>query len=129
MKGVGYLYRLANQDGDPEKTEFTRPPTLDYLKGCVGGYIEAVPLWHLFVPPGESEPVNCVAFCDEEGKLTRKRINVRMTKMWHECLKLLKHQDGRQRFPEGLLRDGQPQDVLVGDIVVITGDPAFMEEL
>ena len=58
----------------------------------------------------------CVAFCDENGKLTGLPMNMPATKLW----------DNAMRKAVGC---GASPDFLVGDIAVVFGDEAFMEAL
>jgi len=80
--------------------------TLDDLQTAVGGYVESIPMFDLY--KGE----HCVAFCNEEGKLKGLPLNAVATGYWWE-----------QRHPH------PPNDMLVGDIVIITGDNEMMEAL
>jgi hypothetical protein len=104
---------IIQTDGTHELTDFDKPPKLAFLQQSVGGFIETVPYFHSFVPPGSNEPVPCVAFCDEEGKLKdspRLGINHEATQLW---IKAYPHCD----------------DILIGPIVILWGDAAFMRSL
>lgn len=89
-------------DGSVTETDITAPPSLETLQEIVGGYIEAVPYFNSY----GGEP--CVAFCNEEGKLDGLPVNEVATAAWGEVL--AKH--------------GGLFDLLVGDIVIVTGDAA-----
>jgi hypothetical protein len=92
-------------NGAVETEDFTDMPDLEKFQRAVGGHLEVVPNFKTF--DGE----NCVVMCDEEGKVKDKPINYPATHHWYEAARTL--------IP----------DVLVGDILVITGDDEFMENL
>ena len=94
-----------------------KSPDLETLKGGIdGGYLEVVPGWTQFpFENGTMQP--CVAFCDEDGKRKRLPINTEATKMWHAMMQQL---DTALRYVP---------DVLVGSVVILTGDEAFMRSL
>lgn len=92
-------------DGTEDRITVDDVPTLDQMQSAVGGYIETVPYFERF----EGKP--CVAFCDEEGKLKQKPINEKATMKW------------AQHF------DGPIDDVLVGDIFIITGTPEELAQI
>jgi hypothetical protein len=89
-------------------------PTLDELQGAVGGSIELVP--HFDTILHEGQRIGCVVFCNEEGKLADSpRVNPQATGLWRSAV--------RHR--------GLPpiDDVLVGPIVILTGDDEFFAAL
>lgn len=75
-------------------------PSLRRLQWIVGGSIEAVPHWTSF------QGTDCVAYCNEEGKLEHLPINHVATAAWHHQAGLLSHPDW-----------------LCGHVVVIVGLP------
>ncbi len=85
------------------------PATLEILQKAVCGYLELVTGFHTI------DRRSCAVFCNEDGKLKNLPINIRATELWDQAL------DGRS------IR--LPHDVLVGDVVVVTGDDEFMAEL
>jgi hypothetical protein len=96
-------------------------PTLDELKAAIGGgYIELVPLFNTFERDGQL--VDCVAFCDEEGKLKDMPINQEATVRWDAALR-------RAGYPGLIKPDGRIADMLVGTIAVVFGDKRFMAAL
>ena len=104
----------------PELREFTRPAELRELKdGIGGGYLEVVPQFTTI--PFGGTVLNCVAFCDEHGKLNQLPVNDLATHMWGQAL--------WRRGVELFNKHGEPNDWLVGQIVVIFGDREFMAEL
>jgi hypothetical protein len=110
MIGHAIIYHT---NGTTTTTDFSKSPSLKFLQEAVGGYIEAVPYFHLFTPPGAAAPVRCIAFCDEEGKYKnapRLGINHEATMLWQEA------------FPGC-------DDILVGPVIVLWGDDAFMRNL
>lgn len=88
--------------------DYDSSPALNDLQEAVGGYLETIPFFTSF------EGAPCIAFCDEEGKLKRKFTNVQASQLWASSLA----EQGRR-----------PWDILVGDVIVITGDEEFMESL
>jgi hypothetical protein len=114
MRGV--LTIIPVGDGAVSSKELAAPPALAALqRGVGGGTIEVVPYFTRYdAEPGygpyKGEP--CVAFCNEEGKLNGLPINFRATALWHA------------QEPRFIGRD-----VLVGPIVIVTGDRELMEEL
>lgn len=91
-------------DGTVEKLEpLVRVPTLEVMQQAVGGYIETVPFFNQY------EGQDAVAFCNEEGKLEGLPVNATATELWHK------------QYPA--------DDVLVGNVIVLTGDDAFMEAI
>lgn len=116
MKG----FALILDPGQVPRVEaLTGPPTLAYLQAKVGGYIEAIPgfVWVLY----DGEERACVAFCNEEGKLKEGGLlNNQATRLWHQSLD-----------PPGLIdpKTGHVVDALIGPVVVLFGDPAFMRRL
>ena len=106
MDGKTITYRA---EGGAEASTHNSPPGLDFLQEQVGGYIESVP--HLDKITIGQTKVEAMAFCNEEGKLRGLPVNEHATKMWADCL--------------GVAREDM-QDVLVGDVVLVYGDPEFM---
>lgn len=87
-----------------------KPPSLEWLQNAVGGFIEQVP-YFTSMKNGE----RAVAFCNEYGKLKRMQINEAATQAWAAAL-------------ERTTDDAGPlNDILVGPVVVLTGDSDFME--
>lgn len=101
MLGVMTIFR---PEGPPEVRPLTATPELEELQKLVGGYLEAVPMWKRF----RGKP--CAAFCDEEGKLKEYPVNVAASAEWKRVAPLV-------------------GDVLVGTVVVLTGDSEFMDSL
>jgi hypothetical protein len=109
MKGLAFIIPVS---GPIREIELTEPVPLKLLQEAVGGYIEAVPYFSTY----EGEP--CVAFCNENGKLDGLSLNIRATEAW----------DIGMGGP--LARGGRAMsDVLVGDVIIITGDVEMLEEL
>ena len=107
MRGDGYVYRPDSHT--PEHLELNGEPDLAVLKNAIGGgWLEAIPHWNRY----EGKPA--VAFCDEEGKMKGLPFNRTATVLWHKQLK--------GTVPS--LRD-----MLVGAVLVVTGDEQFMEAL
>jgi hypothetical protein len=105
-------------DGSTSLMPVTKSPDLETLKdGIGGGYLEAVPGFTKF-PFENGKLAPCVVFCDEDGKRKQMPVNAEATAMWYAALAL--HGDP--------LRPGW-HDVLVGPVVILTGDEAFMRSL
>lgn len=94
---------IIKADGTLVKEAKTEAVGLEELQAAVGGYIEAVSGFDTYLNQ------NAVAFCNEEGKLKGLAINEQATRFW--------------AYANG----GHVGDVLVGDVVVLTGDEEFME--
>lgn len=134
MRGAIYVFHAPSSW---EVIELTEPPLLERLQQLVGGYIESVPEWHLFRPLANTivgDPTrpfcSCVAYCDENGKLNGHLHNSRATIEWDFGLRQLRDRYNNPVFPSGLIdpRTGGPSDHLVGTVVVVIGDEAFMKE-
>ncbi len=96
-------------------------PSLEILQQAIGGgYIEVVPMFTDF--PYNGELVDCIAFCDEDGKNKGMEMNPFATARWQQSLK-------RQGHPGLLDKRGNMIDYLVGQIAIVFGDRAFMEAL
>lgn len=116
MRGSMIIMAL---NGDTELREFDRPPTLEELQAGVGGYLEVVPFFNSIDYGGSV--LNCVAFCNEQGKFEYLPINDRATATWELALK----RHGQK------LRDEHDamMDFLVGPVIVLFGDREFMASL
>lgn len=102
MKGQ---MRVIRSGGKQEVAQLAGDPELSVLQAAVGGYLEAVP----FFDTWEGQPA--VVFCNEEGKLNKLPYNRIATAAWY----------GQSPLPIS--------DVLVGDVVILTGDRDFMLHL
>lgn len=99
-------------DGIWRVKEATRP-TLDLLQEAVGGgSIETVPFLNTVMIDGKL--TKCMAFCDEEGKIKGQLPNAVATRLWDAAM----------------TRQGRGNDdLLVGTICIVWGDPAWMRAL
>jgi len=89
-------------------------PNLDLLKEAIGGGpIEVVPFFNTVIIDGKL--TKCVAFCDEEGKIKGQLPNAVATSLWDAAM----------------MRAGRRwnDDLLVGTICIVWGDPAWMRAL
>lgn len=113
MKGTMLIYDVDATK--PRRVEIEKP-TLDALQKAVGGKIETVPYFDHIKIDGQKR--ECVAFCNEEGKLDQLPINKQATLIWEQVVSNvgMKLRD----------RHGNFLDVLVGPIVVLYGDDEFM---
>lgn len=95
---------VIRRDITSEEYDTQNGKLLKALQDAVGGYVEMVPRFYKF---GDK---NCVAFCNEEGKIMdnpKLRINCLATELWLEQNKL-------------------GGDVLVGNVVILSGDDEFL---
>ena len=103
MNGTTVIIRPS---GEIDRHVWHAPVSLQHLKeGVGGGYIEIIPYFTRF------EGERCIAFCNELGKQQGMPVNMAANTLW-------KLQVGA----------GYP-DHLVGPIVIVFGDAAFMEAL
>lgn len=105
MKGKMYIIR---PDGTGSSRDLTEAPDYTELQTAVDGFIELVPFFTIF------KNEECVAFCNEEGKIFNLEVNESATALWAESM-------NRQGMPLG--------DVLMGTVVIITGDDELMGAL
>lgn len=107
-------YAIIRPEGNNQTvTNVPAAPELAVLQGAVVGYIETVPFFTTYEYEGRMWP--CVAYCNEEGKLDGLPVNVEATILWEgACAR------------EGV---GRIDDVLVGSIIVIFGEPEELAEL
>jgi hypothetical protein len=87
---------IRNLDAAPDHKE---------LHTAIGGYLELIPYLNNY------KGQRCIAYCDEDGKMKGKPLNITACNLWDAALK------GRSRAG----------DFLVGTIVILTGDREFME--
>jgi hypothetical protein len=128
LSGKFYIYRAGGSLADPPVVEDVADPVephhlldmLERLRTLVSDDIEQVPYFDRVAVSGEAMP--CVAFCGENGKSKNLRINRRATALWRAAIS--QHNDIPTAMSP-MLRD----DVLVGDVVIVTGDKEFMESL
>lgn len=106
MRGYGFLFPV---EGAPSTHEWDRPLELDEVNKLIGGYIELVPLWKTTL-----QGQRCVVFCDEEGKNKNLPFNAQATAQWRMA---------------GERNGVQITDVLVGPVLILTGDDEFMATL
>jgi hypothetical protein len=111
----GTMVIIHSWEDVPSVRQFLRPIMLEELKaGIGGGYIELVPG---FTSIGVAGVVmDCVAFCDEDGKRKELPINHQATEFWRVAL-----ERRGLRMPIA--------DQLCGDIAIIFGDKEFMATL
>jgi hypothetical protein len=100
MKGKTIILKT---DGTTTEAEWDKPCGLDYLQAAVDGYIELVPHFNKY--KGEE----CVVYCNEEGKMNDLPMNIIASDKWYEALGFY------------------PGDILVGDVIILTGDSEFLQ--
>jgi hypothetical protein len=102
------IMTVIKADGGLVKTALDKAPGLDALQAAVGGYIEIVPRFDEYLGR------KAVAYCNEDGKYQGLPLNKQATRFWGYALGVV---------PPGAAFG----DVLVGDIVVLTGDEEFLK--
>jgi hypothetical protein len=102
-----FIYIIKPTDGAViEGKVLIQQPSLEMLQFGVEGSIELIPKFDKF----GGRP--CVAFCNEEGKILGLQPNPLAQILWEQCVgNVIK------------------VDHLVGNIVVIVADPAFLERM
>jgi hypothetical protein len=99
----------------PRLVALDRAPELAELKDALGGgYLEAIPGFDNIIQDGLIRP--CLALCNEEGKLQELPINHQAQTLWVNAL-------ARRHGTS------DPRDILVGPVVILSGDKEFMAEL
>jgi hypothetical protein len=102
-----FYVTIINANGATTDSKQAKCPELKQLRDAVGGHIEALPYWD------EWQGRQCVAFCNEEGKLDNLPLNIPATMMWQAAME-----------PNKL------DDVLCGNIIIISADtPKEMAQL
>jgi hypothetical protein len=102
-----YMYIIKPTDTTyAEGRVLTAQPTLDMLVFGVEGHIEIVPRFNRF----GGRP--CIAFCNEDGKMQGKRPNHLAQILWEENVGRIIN-----------------EDQLVGNIVIIVADTAFLRAM
>lgn len=116
-------------DAAPEITRLDQAPTLEVLRELIGGPLQAVPYFHSIMIDGS--PRRCVAFCDEEGKISEKPMNRAATVQWGAAVDraIANTPKDSPLAPTPLVEKGHWRDVLVGTVVILTGDKEFMDAL
>jgi hypothetical protein len=119
MKGTMLIIRPSEQF--PETKFYNHPPSLDELRTAIGGgWLELVPYFNTIgvkAPHSNSATVmDCIAFCDEEGKLKQAPFNEDATSAWEQSVR---------RITGNI----DIEDHLRGTVVVLFGDREFMASM
>ncbi len=112
MKGQAIILKPGETLEIAQRFPFDKPVELPFLNGGVGGPIEAVPLFDRMLIDGAV--VGVVVFCHEEGKLIDLPFNRAATTAWMSEFNTGSH---------------AIDDVLVGPVVILTGDEDFLAEI
>lgn len=99
MKGTLTVIKTS---GEITSQDVTEKPTLETLQKSVGGLIEFIGSFSTY----NGKP--CIAICNEEGKLHKLPFNSKATLAWDEAT------------------GGTYADILVGDVLILTGDDEFL---
>lgn len=75
-----YYMTVIHPSGERQHEKRASAFPLDEIQEAVGGYIETVPHFDTF---GNTE---CVAFCNDTGKLDGLDLNTPATYLWYACL-------------------------------------------
>lgn len=112
---IGYIEVFdANDQTNSRIYRATHPLTYRRANKIVGGSIEVVPHWvtHLH---NDGELYDACALCNEDGKGLGLPVNRLATSRWAQAIRMPLHE---------LVR----HDVLVGNVLLIYGELAFMED-
>lgn len=102
---------MITVDGERTVRTYDKSPSLADLKaGLDGGRIELVPYFNRIEYQGKVR--ECIAFCNDEGKLCGLPSNQIATNLWYKVAPQMAY-----------------HDYLVGPIIVLWGDEAFMRSL
>jgi hypothetical protein len=113
MRGTMLVFEPGKMG--PRGMTFDRAPKLEELKDAIGGgYLEIVPGFTTVAYGGVV--MNCVAFCDEDGKRKEMQVNDLANAFWKASLD---RKGGMTVFG----------DHLVGPVAVLFGDREFMQSL
>lgn len=99
---------ILNYDGGRIRIELNHANILQELRWAVGGPFEVIPGFDYY------NGIECVAFCNEEGKLKGLPLNYNGTKAWRAALKI---------------KEQSTTDNLAGNIAIVYGDKEFMEAI
>jgi hypothetical protein len=97
---------IIGTDAMETTVPLTAPPTVEQLQAAVDGYIETIPFFTTF------DGRECIAFCNEEGKLHEMAPNLFAQALWEIAI-------GRS------IAD----DFLVGPVAIVVGDRELLEAL
>lgn len=115
MKGT---FTIIKPDGTVTSEPLTAPAEYNKIKaGLDGGFLEHVPMFDQY------EGVECIVFCDEDGRGKGLVPNSRATALWHAGIRT----GGRE--PSDTLTALDVIVGLVGPIVIISGDEELLREV
>jgi hypothetical protein len=103
---------VIHADGTMEITQLSNAPTLDFLQEAVAGDIAIVPHFSTVGEIVKGGVVRCIAYCNEHGEDKKLPVNRIATDLWLVA-----------QHRAGVAID----DVLLGPVVVLTGDDEFLE--
>ncbi|MGI9251292.1 MAG: DUF3846 domain-containing protein [Pseudohongiellaceae bacterium] len=96
---------IIQADGLVLTRSIDNPPSLETMQASVEGHIELIPAFNRF------RGFDCVAFCNEEGKLQGLPVNQVATDFWYRAA------------------GGPHDDVLVGNVLIVVGDRDFLDKM
>lgn len=115
MQGILHIIP-ANPGSAPRVIPLERPVTQEEIQDAVGGPIGFIANFDTITQDGTVSL--CYAFCDEQARYRERPLNRAATTLWSQAL-VRRFGAGQAELPE----------VLLGSVVVITGDSEFMEAL
>lgn len=112
---------IRPSESRPETKLYNQAPTLDELRTAIGGgWLELVPYFNTIgvKPPNSAAAtvMDCIAFCDEEGKLKHAPFNEDATSAWEQSVRRI---TGKISV----------EDHLRGTVLILFGDREFMASL
>jgi hypothetical protein len=113
----GTLHLIPADPGTPHQlTKFDRPVSLLELQATVGGFVETIPHFNSIQRNGDH--VRCVAYRGTDARAEELSPNHWANLLWILSLRRI----------HGAEHPHQ-EDILCGPILIVTGDPQFMESL
>jgi hypothetical protein len=114
---LGILHIIpANPGSAPRVIRLERPVTEKEIQDAVGGPVGFIANFDTVTQDGTISL--CYAFCDEQARHRARPQNRQATTLWSQAL-VRRFGAGQAELPE----------VLLGSVVVITGDSEFLEAL
>ncbi len=107
---------VVNVDGTIIKQNLSSVPPLKVLNEKIGGFLESIPYFNKVYDEGEIH--NCVAFCNQHGKINGEPSNSTATLMWFKSFTEITKQPA-----EAL------DDYIAGNVVILYGDDEFMNNI
>lgn len=107
---------VINTDGSMIVEDLKSVPPLKVLQENVGRYLEPVSHFNKFFSPVGT--YNCVAFCNENGKINEEPANMVATLFWKKSFE----EETKSHF-------SVLDNFLYGNVVILYGDDEFMKDI